>query len=231
MIENTLQTLIDEVKELSGQTNASNAKVIRALNRGVDSLSLLSLVASGRVKGDSSKHGDIPRVTTTVSAGTTKLTLETELATIQQMDILVDGKYVRLEPIDRRDNDRTPLDTTYTTGTPKYYDVEAGVVYLYPVPDNTFTIRLTYGRPHPRFSTADLALTTGIEPLHEDYVMMFAADRIMLGTNDPSKASVRNDLVILRQDVINSLKGKDEDRPQRLKPKLHSSFTNSFNNK
>lgn len=231
MIENTLQTLIDEVKELSGQSSASNAKVIRALNRGVDSLSLLSLIASGRMKNDSTKHGDIPRVTTTVLAGTTKLALETELATIQQMDILVDGIYQRLEPIDRRDNDRTPLDATYTTGTPKYYDVEAGHAYLYPVPDNTYTVRLTYGRPHPRYSADDLLLSTGIEPLHEDYVMMFATDRMMLGTNDPSKASVRNDLVVLRQDVINSLKGKDEDRPLRLKPKLHSSFTNSFNNK
>ena len=66
-------------------------------------------------------------------------------------------------------------------------------------------------------------------PLHEDYVVMFAADRIMLGSNDPSKASVRNDLVVLRRDVIDSFKNQDEDKVHRMKPKLNSAFTTKFN--
>lgn len=225
MVNNTVQTLIDELKDASGQSSISTAKAIRALNRGVDSLSMLSLIASGSNKNDSRNHGDISRVTATVTSGTTKVLLEGEVMTLQQMDILINGKYQRLEPIDRRDNGRTPLDTTYGTGTPTHYDREGNHAYLYPVPNATFTLRLTYGRPHPRFTAANLTQETGMLPLHEDYVVMFAVDRVMISTNDPSKAGVRNDLVILRKDVIDSFKNQDEDRPRRLTVKLNSTFS------
>lgn len=231
MVTNDVQTLIDEVKDASGQTNLSNAKAIRALNRGVDSLSMLSLIASGRNKNDSRNHGDVSRVTTTIAAGDTKVLLENEVMTLQQMDILIDGKYQRLEPIDRRDNNRAPLDTTYGTGVPKFYDREGNHAYIYPVPETSYTIRLTYGRPHPRFTVDNLTQDTGMLPLHEDYVVMFAADRVMLGTNDPSKVQVRNDLIQLRRDVIDSFKNQDEDRAHRIKPKLSSAFTSVFNRK
>lgn len=229
MVTNTVQTLIDYTKDLSGQSNATTAKIIRALNFGVDSLSTISLIASGRNKNDSRNHGDVSRVTTSVTAGTTKLMLETELATIQQMDILVDGKYVRVEPIDRRDNERVPLDNTYGTGRPKYYDVEAGYAYLYPVPDTTYTIRLTYGRPHPRFTADNLTQETGVMPLHEEYLALFAADRLMIGSNDPSRAQVRNELERVRMDVVDLFKLQDQDRPMRLKPNLDSAFSSRFN--
>lgn len=229
MVTNTVQTLIDYVKDLSGQTNATTAKIIRALNFGVDSLSTLSLIASGRNKNDSRNHGDIPRVTTSVTAGTTKVSLETETSTIQQMDILVDGKYVRVEPIDRRDNERVPLDNTYSTGRPKFYDVEAGHAYLYPVPDTTYTIRLTYGRPHPRFTADNLTQETGVMPLHEEYLALFAANRLMIGTNDPSSTQVRNELERVRMDVVDLFKIQDQDKPRRLKPKLTAAFSSRFN--
>ena len=45
MIQNTVQTLIDYVKDLSGQTNLANAKAIRALNFGADHLSVIKLMA------------------------------------------------------------------------------------------------------------------------------------------------------------------------------------------
>jgi hypothetical protein len=228
MVTNTLQTLIDYTKDLTGLTNVSNAKVIRALNFGVDSLSFLSLLASGRVKNDSRKHGDIPRVTTTVTAGTTKVLLEDELATLQGIDIYVNGEWVKMGTVDRRDISE-PLDTHYGTGTPRDYDVEAGHAYLYPVPDASYELRLTYGRPHPRFEESDLTLSTGIMPLHEEYVALFAADRLMIGSNDPSRAQIRNELALIRKDVIDSFKIQDESGSKRIKPKVNGAFSSSFN--
>jgi hypothetical protein len=228
MVTNTLQTLIDYTKDLTGLTNVSNAKVIRAINFGVDSLSFLSLLASGRVKNDSRKHGDVPRVTTTVLAGETKVSLEDELATLQGIDINVEGRWIKLGTVDRRDISE-PLDTHYGTGVPRDYDVEAGHAYLYPVPDASYELRLTYGRPHPRFEEADLALSTGIMPLHEEYVALFAADRLMIGSNDPSRAQIRNELAVIRKDVIDSFKIQDESAPKRIKPKQSGAFTSSFN--
>ena len=47
MQTNTVQTLLDYVKDLSGQTNVATAKVIRALNFGTDNLTYLKLLTTG----------------------------------------------------------------------------------------------------------------------------------------------------------------------------------------
>lgn len=225
MVTNTLQTIIDYVKDLTGQTNASDEKIIRAVNFGVDNLAFLSLTAAGRFKPDSRNHGDVNRVITTVTSGTTKLLLESELVTISQMDIEVGGVWRRLEPTDRSESRDTPLDTSNATGTPTSYDVEGNHAYLYPVPNATFRVRLSFGRAHPRFTVADLASELGINPLHEEYVAFFAADRILIGTSDASRVQVRNELASLRADVIELFKSQDQDTVRRLKPKLNTAFS------
>lgn len=229
MVTNTVQTLIDEVKDLSGQTNLGVPKAIRALNRGADSLSTLSLIASGRNKNDSRNHGDISRVTTTVEAGTEKVLLEDEVMTLQQLDVLVDGKYQRVDTIDRRDNDRVPLDTTYSTpGVPKYYDREGNHLYLYPSTDQEYTLRLTYGRPHPRFTEDNLTQDTGMLPLHEEYVVAYAADIVMIGMSDSARAQVANKLIALERKVVDTFKNQDEDRAHRIRPKQNNAFNSRF---
>lgn len=232
MVTNTVQTLIDELKDLTGLSNISNEKAIRALNRGVDSLSTIQLIASGRNKNDSINHGDVSRVTTTVTVGDTKVLLETEATTLQQLDILVNGKYQRVEPIDRRDNNRVPLDTTYSTpGVPRYYDREGNHAYLYPTPDETYTLRLTYGRPHPRFTTDNLSQSTGMIPLFEEYVIAYGSDYCMIGSSDTARAQVANKLVLLERKVVDTLKNQDEDKVRRLTPKLNNAFSNRFSNR
>lgn len=222
MQTNTVQTLIDYVKDLSGQSNASTAKIIRALNFAVDHYSYLRITANGTWKWDSRNHSDLPRVTATLSGN--KLSVENELVAIQHVEIYDNGLYHTVYPKDQR-TEVEPLDNVYNgSGIPKYYDYDSRHLYFYPTADQSYTVRVTYSRAHPRFSTDNLTQSTGLEPIHEEYIALYAADRIMLGMSDSARVAVREELRIKEQEIKDLASKKDQDTPRRLKGKIPSTF-------
>lgn len=219
MQTNTVQTLIDYVKDITGQTNVSDAKVIRALNFAVDAYSYIKITASGRWKWDSRNHGDLARVTATTSDSI--LTLEDELSAVQSLEVLVGGKYQLVENIDQRDSNiplsRVVTGTEYAT----YFDLDGRAIRLYPAPTGSWTYRLTFSRPHPRYTTSNLTADTGVEPIHEEYIALYAADKIMLGTNDSSRVAVRNELLVKEREIRELCAKRDQSRAIKLPMKIN----------
>lgn len=228
MQNNTVTTLIDYVKDLTGLTNATNAKIIRALNFGTDHLSLLKTMAGSRADWDSSNHGDISRVTTTTSDST--LDLENELVTVKKLELVgSNGEYKTIEPTDRRYDGYESIKNA--TGTPTHYDIVGNTVRLMPTPDQSFTYRLTFGRVHPRYSVDNLTQATGLSPLDEEYVALYAADRLMIGANDPSRVAIRQELQIKKDEVIMVETKKDQSSARRMRPMQMAAFSNRNNYK
>lgn len=225
MQTNTVQTLVDYIKDLTGQTNLSDAKAIRAINFAVDNYTYIALTSGGKWKWDSSNQTDVPRVTTTIGASDEKVSLETELLAIQQVEILENGKYKPLDPIDIRDRQDASLSTVYSgTGEPQYYDYDSGNLYIYPQSDTSRTLRVTYSRAHPRFTTSDLSSSIGVVPIHEEYIALYAADRVMIGTNDPSRTQIRNEMVAKEAEIRDMFSKRDQDTQRRLKASIPSTF-------
>ena len=216
MQTNTVQDLIQEAKDLSGQSNASNAKVISALNRGTDRLSAIRLEIARKSGWDSRNQTDINRVTTTTSDPT--LLLEDELVTLLELEKLnADGTYTKLTPIDRRDSQYEGLKNQ--SGTPRAYDMDGRIIRPLPVPDSSVTYRLTYGRAHPRYSVDNLTQSTGVMPTEEEFIVFYAADRLMIGSNDPSRTQVRNDMMLMEDNIKKMAANVDQATPKRLTPK------------
>ena len=230
MIQNTVNTLVDYVKDLSGQTNATTAKIIRALNFGTDHLSVIKLMASSKSNPDSSNHSDLPSTTVTTSATTLSQTggdLDNgELSTLRTLEIDLGGVYTRLSTIDTRDADYEYLQSQ--TGTPTRFDLDGNIIKLLPVPDASYTYRLTYGRVHPRYSADNLTQATGLLPNEEEYVALYAADRIMIGTSDSARAAVRNELPIKQREIEKMVALKDQSTSKRLKPRANTFTRNTF---
>lgn len=229
MIENTVQTLIDSVKDLTGQTNLSNAKAIRALNFAVDDWSLQTILASGKWRRDSTNHGNVSRITATLPANQTKLSLPTDMIAIRQVEILVEGTYQILHPTDIKDASE-PLDAIHQgAGLPERYDYDSNHLYFYPVSDSARTVRITYSRNHPRFSADNLTQDTGVLSIDEEYVVLYAADFIGIGVSDTARAAVAQKLAGKRADMRQSFAGFDQDTPRRMRPKADGAFSsNSF---
>lgn len=230
MIQNTVQTLIDFAKDLSGQTNASDEKIVRALNFGTDHLSVLKLMSGSKTNPDSSNNTDVTRTSVTTSATTLSLVggdLDTgEVMSFRHLEILLNGEYTRLTPIDSRDSEYAYLQNT--VGYPQYFDIEGNILRLLPTPDSSYTYRFTYGRVHPRFSASNLTQSTGLLPNEEEYVALYAADRLMIGTNDPSRTQVRNELTVKTDEIKKMTALSDQSASKRLKPHRNSFTNNSF---
>jgi hypothetical protein len=226
MIQNTVQTLIDYVKDISGQTNASTAKIIRALNFGTDHLSVIKLMKGSKSNPDSANHTDVSRVTVTTSD--TQLQIADDMLSLRFLEILEsDGvTYTRLIPADERDAEYTYLQSQ--TGKPTHYDIFGQTIRLFPVPDSSNSYRLSYGRVHPRYSADNLTQTTGLLPNEEEYVALYAADRIMIGMSDSARAGVRNELTIKQGEVEQMVASRDQATPKRLKPKSSTLTRNTF---
>lgn len=222
MQENTLQTLIDYIKETTGQTNASNAKVVRAINFAADEYSRIRIFGSGRWKRDSTNHGDISRVTATVSGS--KSSLESELIALEYVHIYENGQYQAVLPVDQRD-ETEPLDSLYSgSGVPKYYDYDSHHIYWYPAISGSKTARLGYKRAHPRFSTDNLNQGLGTSPIDEEFLALGAMSRLTIGSNDPSHVSIRSMYDGMKRDIKNSIPMEDQNTPRRVKPKVNNVF-------
>jgi hypothetical protein len=230
MIQNTVQTLIDYVKDLSGQTNATNAKIIRALSFGTDHLSTIKLLAGSKSNPDSSNHTDLSSTRVTTSAITLSQsggTLdEGELSTLRRLEIDSGGVLTPLRTIDTRDADFEYLQNQ--TGIPTHFDIDGNTIRLYPKPNTSYTYKLTYGRVHPRYDVNNLTQATGLLPNEEEYVALYAADRIMIGMSDSARAAVRNELPIKQREIEKMVGLKDQSTSKRLKPRANTFTRNTF---
>ena len=231
MQENTVQTLIDYVKDLTGLTNASNAKIIRALNFGVDDYTRQRVLSTKRWTIDSTNHGNINRITATITSSDNKISLPIELLGIRQVEVTDNnGYYQTVEPTDIQEHGGEVLSTTYrTNGMPKYYDVQSNHAYLYPASDTSRTIRITYTRNHPRFTVDNLTQDVGVLPIDDEYVALYAADKLMIGANNPIRAQIRNDLEMKKREMKQTFANLDQDTHKRLVSKQGGAFIrNSF---
>jgi hypothetical protein len=230
MIQNTVQTLIDYVKDLSGQDNLSPAKAIRALNFGTDHLSVIKQMTGSKVNPDSSNHTDLPRTSVTTSDPTLSTaggTLdEGELNTLRVLEVLIGSEYRRLRTIDTRDSEYEYLQSQ--TGEPQYFDIDGNLIRLLPVPNAAYTYRLTYGRVHPRYSATNLTQATGLLPNEEEYVALYAADRVMIGTVSQQRTNVRNEMTIKQREIEKMVALKDQSTSKRMRPKQSTLTKNAF---
>lgn len=225
MQNNTVQTLIEYIKDLTGQTNATDAKLVRMLNFGVDHYTYLAITSSGKWKFDSANHDDLPRITTPVDSSDNKVSLPTPLIAIDKLEVTEGGKYQVVQPIDRRDNQHESLETVYAQdGLPRFYDYDSAYIYLYPTSDTSRTLRISYSRAHPRFTTDNLTQSVGVVPVHEEYLALYAADRLMIGSNDPSRTQIRNELQVKQEEIRDLFSKRDQDTQRRLKANIPSVF-------
>lgn len=226
MRENTLQDLIETIKDYTGQTNLKNDKAVRAINYAADEYSRIQIFTNSRWKRDSANQGDIAVVTAEVTGR--KASLETELIAIEYVDVLINGQYRRLDPTENKKQD-IPLDTQYNVaGNPREYDYDNHHVYFYPAISGTATVRIGYRRAHPRFTVDNLTQNTGVVPIDDEFLALGGAVRVMLGKNDTAFASTRDMYERMKQDIVDSIPKQDLDTPKRMIPQRQNAFRRNY---
>lgn len=231
---NTIDDLITHLKFITGQDSLRDADAVRLFNFAGDDYSYIALTSSGRWKFDATTHVNAsdnktyPIASATLGANETSIPLETDQIMINQVLIDVNGKDEVLHPIDVRDNKDHALRTTYSTaGIPKYYDYDAHSLFVYPASSTARTLKILYSRAIPYFTASDLTVNIGIPRIHEEYLVLHAAHRLTLMTNDPNRVQIKNELLESEAKVRDFFSKRDQDTPRRMKGIIGSPFMGS----
>lgn len=226
--QSTKQGLVEHLKFITGQDSLSANDATRLLNMALDDYSYIALTSSGRWKFDDLTHvnedGDetFPIATATLNADEESVPLETDLLMINQVQIQIDGKWQVLEPVDTRDSKHEVLSTTYSVnGKPIKYDYDAHSLFFYPKSDTARSVRVLYSRPSPYFSVTDTGAPIGIPRIHHEYLVLHAANRLNLRTNDSNSVKIKQELLEFEQKIRDFYSKRDQDTPRRLKAKIN----------
>lgn len=187
------QGLVQDLRFISGQDSLSVADATRLLNHALDSYTHLAFKSSGRWKFDDSTYTDRSIATATLSASEPVLALDVTYLVIDEVEVYHNGKWTVVDAGDAsRDNDGTPFAITYADeGKPVIYDSSGTELTFYPSPDEDVTVRLWFMRPANHFAVTDTTSTIGIPSIHHEYLTLYAAERLMMRTNDKNLAAVK----------------------------------------
>lgn len=231
MENNTIQTLVDHLKFLSGSDTLTDEQAIRLLNFAVDDYSYIAITSSGRAKFDANTNSTYPRATTTLSSGSVEI--DNTFLAVNKVKITVNGKKVVLQPLDSRDYKDTDLSAEFSgTGVPKYYDWDANGIFVYPTPDTSYTMEIEYTRAHPRYSTSSMTASVGIPSIHEEYLVIHALHKLAVRNVDTTtRAEMRNEKENFEKRIRDFYSKRDQDTVQQLTGSVPSVFMRGRNNK
>jgi hypothetical protein len=240
----TIEDLIDDLKFVTGQDSLTNARAVKLFNYAKDNYSYIALTASGRWKFDDYTHenedGDptSPIASSTLQPNEESLPLETTFLALNQVQIFVNGQWEVLQPIDTRDRKDNVLSSIYkTNGKPQFYDYDAHSIYFYPKSDSSIPVRVLYSRAGKHFDSVDLTQQTGIPSIHDEYLVMYAGDKLSFRTVDGARVDFKNELFKWEGDGVSGGKirdfysKRDQDTPRRLKGMTPPVFTGSARGK
>lgn len=220
MAQNNVQDTIDQIKDLTGQTNLSNAKAVRQINYGLDRYTYFAITSDGKAQVDDSTNDNINRATATLSSGTNSVKIGADFIGWQFVEIEnSNGDRWRLKPYDQRFTEET-TPKAENTGRPKRYDYYGGVFYFDTYADEDYTIRAHYNRAFNHVTVDDLSATIGIPTIHAEYPALFAASRIGIGMSDTAYVQIRDERRLMEREIEDFYRTRDEDAPQILQAKV-----------
>lgn len=225
----TYETISDQIKFITGQDNLSTTDALRIINFALDAYSDIYMKADGRWKFDPHTTLTNPIATTALVANQSQYELDTDFLQIDRVEVLVNGVYKPLTPIDRNEDKENSLTALYqTAGTPTYYDFDGNSIYLYPAPSQSITSGLKVFHTRPVDYITALTETVSIPRIHAEYLAIHGAYQVSIRTNDQNRTQLQNQLLILENKVRDYFTVRDEDRPRRLRPKTEGAFIREF---
>jgi hypothetical protein len=162
----------------SDSGNYTSADKLRNINKALHRYAVLAWQSDGNWSFDDGRHVDLPIATTTLVNGQRDYSIPTDLLKIERVSYLnLDGKYVDLELIDKRD---MPELMNEDAGTPIGYWLLGSSLFLYPKPNTSLVattsgLRIVFKREIKEFTNADASVSLGIPETHASYISLVAS--------------------------------------------------------
>jgi hypothetical protein len=183
---NTALGLCQDVDFLCGSTTASYplADKVRNINQAYLDVNRLIWESCDSWQYDDANNTDVPRVITSLTSGTGEYSIPSTAQKIRRIEVKdVNGKWIKLQPIDYQDINYTALpEYLSANGLPIYYDLIGDIISLYPTPSDTYTsttsaMAVYIDRDVTLFTTASTTSVPGFAtPFHRILSLQGAID-------------------------------------------------------
>ena len=168
------------------------------LNRALDKVTVLIMSSDGRWQYDSTNYTDLPIGTTDLIDGQQVYTLSVSHLKLLRVEVKnQENKYIKLDPIDINDIDEQGMtEFMNSEGTPKYYDIQSDVLFLYPKPQTGYVtfdegLKVYFQRASSYFSITDTTKTPGFASIFHRLVARWACYDYALSRQLPIANNIR----------------------------------------
>jgi hypothetical protein len=136
-----------------------------------------------------------------------------------------ENKYIKLDPIDINDIDEQGMtEFMNSEGTPKYYDIQSDVLFLYPKPQTGYVtfdegLKVYFQRASSYFSITDTTKTPGFASIFHRLVARWACYDYALSRQLPIANNIRGEITLLEKDLTDFYASKNSDESISIRSK------------
>lgn len=204
-------------------------KIVNSVNNYLDYVAGFFIASDKRFQWDDTNHTKLPEGTTTLTASVSDYSFLTDeqgnrVLTLTGVSILLNGKYVPLDQVDRNDPDYDASTFGTQSGTPTQYDkVADNVIRLNYLPSSTVAsgLKFYFQRTPSYFAATDTTKEPGVaNSLHRGFVISAAYDgALALGLKNLQ--GLANERIIEEKKVSQYFSGRNNDDVSRMTPMKH----------
>lgn len=190
-------------------------------NRALERITALIREAEGRWQWDDSNETDLPVATAALVADQQDYALDgTSHFRIERVEVKdTAGAWTKLIPFDQADIYNEALSSFLSTaGVPQYYDKVGNSLFLYPKPSfsQAASLKLYFERGPDYFASSDTTKQPGFNPLFHRLVALWASYDFMRAERMEGAKEVREEIVLMEQDLNEYYARRDRDEHIRL---------------
>lgn len=201
------------------------------INNAIDKISYELLTSSNTWQWADYNQTDFPEGTTDLNNGQGDYTLDVSYLIVREVQVLNEAsQWIKLQHIDESDfnmvDSNTSIEEYFSEdGTPKYYNMVANSIVLYPAPnyDMTDGLKLKTLKAHDHFTTSDTTKTPGFASIFHPAVSALAcAEWAVINNHD----NVKN-LIALADREMENIKKFNSTRNRNRNPRLIAKYKHS----
>ena len=160
-------------------------KVVNSCNNWLDKVTGYAIGADRRFQWDDTNHTELPEGKRDLTVSVTDYSFLNDeqgntILTLTKVELLQNGYYTTLQPVDKNDEDYDADSFGQTSGVPSQYDkIADNIIRLDAIPTATVTngLRFTFQRTPSYFTATDTTKQPGVAPiLHRGFVIASAYD-------------------------------------------------------
>ena len=217
--------------DISGNT-LRMAQFTADVNLAMDNVTAKIFELGGDWQYDDSNHTDYPIITTDLLESQRDYSFTTDgsgniIVGIYKVQVLVDGKYVDIDPVDQQSQTqdvRSLTDGVNKEGTPTRYDKTANGIFLdlIPTADVTDGLKVFINRESTYFTVSDTTKKPGFDGLVHEYLVYEVAYKYARDKRLANKNDLKEGLAMEEIKINNRYGRRERDISRNLTPLIQN---------